>query len=123
MAWTVAPRGPAGGVIHSPFWWKPSQMSATGFEVTQATQVISPYGRLLFPHQIINASPCHGMSGGGVFAWSKELPNPHALAQPKLCGIVTGYDPYYNVFIVTRIGHVLSAMLKEFPDLPISTMK
>ena len=64
-----------------------------------------------------------GMSGGGVFAWSKELPNPHALAQPKLCGIVTGYDRHYNVFIATRIGHVLSAMLKQFPDLPISRMK
>lgn len=64
-----------------------------------------------------------GMSGGGVFAWSKDLPNPHYFAQPKLCGIVTGYNPHHNVFIATRLGHVLSAILNEFPDLPIFPSK
>lgn len=64
-----------------------------------------------------------GMSGGGVFAWSKELPDHKALAQPKLCGIVTFYEPHYNVFLVTRIGYVLVSILKEFPNLPLYPSK
>ncbi len=61
-----------------------------------------------------------GMSGGGVFAWSKESPIPKAIAQPHLVGIITGYSNYHNVFIATRLHHVLCAMHKEFPNLPIS---
>ncbi len=61
-----------------------------------------------------------GMSGGGAFAWSKDLPNPHAMAQPHLVGITTGYSPYHNVFLVTRLGSIIAGIQKEFPDLPIS---
>lgn len=60
-----------------------------------------------------------GMSGGGVFAWSKKFPDPKAIAQPHLVGIITEYSEYHNVFIATRLNHVLSAMHKEFPNLPI----
>lgn len=60
-----------------------------------------------------------GMSGGGAFAWSKDLPNPHALAQPLLVGILTTYSPYHNVFLVTRLGVLLAGILKDFPNLPI----
>ena len=60
-----------------------------------------------------------GMSGGGVFAWSKDLPDPKAIAQPHLVGIITGYSNFHNVFIATRLHHVLSAIHKEFPHLPI----
>lgn len=60
-----------------------------------------------------------GMSGGGVFAWSKDFPDPKAIAQPQLVGIITEYSDYHNVFIATRLHHVLSAMHKEFPHLPI----
>lgn len=61
-----------------------------------------------------------GMSGGGAFAWSKELPNPHAMAQPLLVGITTVYSQYHNVFLVTRLGNVIAGIHKEFPDLPIA---
>ena len=30
-----------------------------------------------------------------------------------------GYSEYHNVFIATRLHHVLSAIHKEFPNLPI----
>lgn len=60
-----------------------------------------------------------GMSGGGAFAWSKELPNPHALSQPYLVGILTTYVPYHNVFVVTRLGSILAGILNDFPHLPI----
>lgn len=60
-----------------------------------------------------------GMSGGGVFAWSKDFPDPKAIAQPHLVGIITGYSSYHNVFIATRLHHVLSAILNEFPHFPI----
>lgn len=60
-----------------------------------------------------------GMSGGGVFAWSKDFPDPKAIAQPHLVGIITGYSSYHNVFIATRLHHVLSAIHNEFPHLPI----
>jgi hypothetical protein len=60
-----------------------------------------------------------GMSGGGVFAWSKDFPDPKAIAQPYLVGIITGYSSYHNVFIATRLHHVLSAIHKELPHLPI----
>ena len=58
-----------------------------------------------------------GMSGGGVFAWSKDFLDPKAIAQPHLVGIITGYSYFHNVFIATRLHHVLSAIHKEFPHL------
>jgi len=61
-----------------------------------------------------------GMSGGGVFAWSKNLPNPDALSQPNLVGVVTAYSEYHNVFISTRIHMIFSTLKNKFPDLPIS---
>lgn len=61
-----------------------------------------------------------GMSGCGVFAWSKLFPDLRGISQPNLVGILTGYSTFHSVFIVTRIHSILSAMLKEFPNLPIS---
>jgi len=60
-----------------------------------------------------------GMSGGGVFAWSKELPKLSALAQPKLGAIVTEYNQSHNVFIATRLACYLTAIKKNEPSLPI----
>ncbi len=60
-----------------------------------------------------------GISGGGVFAWSKSLPDSRALDQPYLVGMVTTYSPHHNVFQVTRLGSVLRGIQKEFPHLPI----
>jgi hypothetical protein len=63
-----------------------------------------------------------GISGGGVFAWSKDLPNPHAMDQPLLVGIVTDYSPHHNVFVATRLGVLLAGIQKRFPHLPLSPL-
>lgn len=60
-----------------------------------------------------------GMSGCGVFAWSKSLPETNYLEQPKLVGILTEYDPHRNVFVASRIHSIIAAIHKDFPDLPI----
>jgi hypothetical protein len=60
-----------------------------------------------------------GMSGGGVFAWSKDLPKLSALAQPKLVGLVTEYHQQQNVFIATRLACYLAAIRLNEPSLPI----
>jgi hypothetical protein len=60
-----------------------------------------------------------GMSGGGVFAWSKELPKLSALAQPKLVAIVTEYNQSHSVFVATRLACYLAAIKKNEPSLPI----
>jgi hypothetical protein len=60
-----------------------------------------------------------GMSGGGVFAWSKDLPRLSALAQPKLVAIVTEYNQSHNVFVATRLACYLVAIKKNEPSLPI----
>jgi len=61
-----------------------------------------------------------GMSGGGVFAWHKELQNPKFVAQPKLVGIVTDYDQGNDAFIATRLNCFIRCIIKNNPDLPIS---
>jgi hypothetical protein len=61
----------------------------------------------------------HGMSGGGVFAWSKRLPDPTALAIPKLVAILTEYRPEHNVFVATRLHCYLACIAKNNPLLPI----
>ena len=61
-----------------------------------------------------------GMSGGGVFAWHKELPNPKFVTQPKLVGIVTDYDQGNDVFIATRLNCFVRCIMKNNPELPIS---
>jgi hypothetical protein len=45
-----------------------------------------------------------GMSGGGIFAWDKALPEMSALRQPKLVAILTEYHEHKNVFIGTRLS-------------------
>jgi hypothetical protein len=60
-----------------------------------------------------------GLSGGGVFAWSKELPDPRALSQPKLTAIVTEYHVRSHVFVATRLSCYLACLKKNDPDLPI----
>ena len=64
----------------------------------------------------ISPSP-HGMSGGGVFAWSKQLPDPAALAIPKLVAITTEYHPEHNIFVSTRLHCFLVCILKNNPSL------
>jgi hypothetical protein len=63
-----------------------------------------------------------GMSGGGIFAWDKELPKLSALKQPKLIGVVTEYHPHQNVFVGTRLHAYLVAMHRNDPSLPIQTV-
>jgi len=60
-----------------------------------------------------------GMSGGGVFAWSKELPKLSALRQPLLSGIITDYYPQHNVFVATRLSYFMMAIRQHNLDLPI----
>jgi hypothetical protein len=74
---------------------------------------------------MLKTRPPHpaGMSGGGVFAWSKELPELSALAQPKLAGILTEYHEHKNVFVGTRLGSYLIAMHQNDPTLPISPIR
>lgn len=60
-----------------------------------------------------------GMSGGGIFAWSKELPKLSALGQPKLAGIVTEYHQHKNIFVGTRLSAYLIAIHRNDPTLPI----
>lgn len=60
-----------------------------------------------------------GMSGGGMFAWSKDLPKLSALAQPRLVAILTEYHPQKNVFVGTRLHSHLMAIHRKVPALPI----
>lgn len=61
-----------------------------------------------------------GVSGGGIFAWDKALPDPSALKQPKLVALVTEYHPNHHVFVGTRLSVLLSALHKHYPDLPFT---
>lgn len=61
----------------------------------------------------------HGMSGGGVFAWNKKLPDIAALANPKLVAILTEYHPEHNVFVATRLHCYLHCIAKNNPSAPI----
>lgn len=61
-----------------------------------------------------------GMSGGGVFAWSKQLLNTKTITQPKLVGIATDYDQSSNVFIATRLNCYIRCIQKSNPQLPIA---
>jgi len=60
-----------------------------------------------------------GMSGGGIFAWSKALPDVSALAQPKLVAILNEYHRHRNVFVGTRLDSYLVAIHRNDPTLPI----
>jgi hypothetical protein len=60
-----------------------------------------------------------GLSGGGVFAWDKDLPKLSALKQPKLIGILTEYHRQKNVFVGTRLGCYLTVIHQADPTLPI----
>ncbi len=60
-----------------------------------------------------------GMSGGGVFAWTKKMSRLEDIVQPKLVGIITDYDESRHVFAATRINCYINAIRKNNPDLPI----
>lgn len=64
----------------------------------------------------------NGMSGGGVFAWTKELPDQSRISQPGLCGITIEYNESENVFIVTRLNLIIACILKNNPDFNISVL-
>lgn len=64
-----------------------------------------------------------GMSGGGIFAWDKALPEVSALRQPKLVGILTEYHQHKNVFIGTRLSAHLMAIHTNDPTLPIAPVR
>ena len=74
---------------------------------------------------MLKTRPPHpaGMSGGGVFAWSKALPKLSALAQPRLVGILTEYHEHKNVFVGTRLSAHLMAIHQSDPTLPISPIR
>lgn len=65
--------------------------------------------------------PClpEGMSGGGIFAWSKELPALRHFGSPHLAGIVHGYDASKSVFLGTRLLCYLRCIRDQHPELPI----
>ncbi len=69
-------------------------------------------------HRTVSPMPS-GMSGGGVFAWSKKLPDPAALAIPKLVAVLTEYHAQYEVFVATRLGYFLAYIANNNPRLPI----
>jgi len=60
-----------------------------------------------------------GMSGGGIFAWSKNLPDLAHVAQPKLVGIVHSYYESESVFVGTRLHCYLRCIRDQHPDLPM----
>jgi hypothetical protein len=64
-----------------------------------------------------------GMSGGGIFAWDKALPEMSALRQPNLVAILTEYHEHKNVFIGTRLSAYLMAIHKNDPTLPIAPVR
>ncbi len=70
---------------------------------------------------MLKSQPPHpeGMSGGGIFAWSKELPRLSALAQPRLVGILTEYHEQKNIFLGSRLSAHLMAIHRNDPSLPI----
>ena len=82
--------------------------------------------RMAYSHQTLKqgvTTKFPGVSGGGVYAWDKRLPDPVALRQPKLAAIVTEFRPHSNVFIATRISCFLACIRRNNPDLPIETVK
>jgi hypothetical protein len=64
-----------------------------------------------------------GMSGCGIFAWDKRLPELSALSQPKLVGILTEYHQSKNVFVGTRLSSHIMAIHKSDPSLPIAQIR
>ena len=62
----------------------------------------------------------HGMSGGGIFAWSKRLPDPTALAVPKLVGVLTEYHRSEHMFLGTRVNRHFSGIASQHSDLPFA---
>lgn len=70
---------------------------------------------------MLKSQPPHpeGMSGGGIFAWDKALPELSALKQPKLVGILTEYHQQKNVFVGSRLHAHLMAIHQNDPSLPI----
>lgn len=91
---------------------KPSHHILIQFRKSRAVNYATMY-RSQIPHP-------EGISGGGVFAWDKRLPELSALKQPKLVGIVTEYHPQLNVFVATRLGCYLAMMHRNDPLLPIA---
>lgn len=65
--------------------------------------------------------PClpEGMSGGGIFAWSKRLPDLRKLEAPKLVGVVHEYHDTRGLFVGTRLSCYLRFIRLQYPDLPI----
>lgn len=74
---------------------------------------------------MLRKQPPHpeGMSGGGIFAWSKALPNLKALSQPKLVAILTEYHQEHNVFVGSRLSIHLNAIHRSDPSLPIVPLR
>jgi hypothetical protein len=77
--------------------------------------------RTIHYSNMLKRQPPHpeGMSGGGIFAWDKALPELSALGQPKLVGILTEYHQHKNVFVGTRLHAHVMAIHKSDPTLPI----
>ena len=67
------------------------------------------------------SAPClpEGMSGGGIFAWSKKIPDPKHLSQPHLVGVVHTHDSSLNAFLGTRLLCYIRCIRDQHPDLPI----
>jgi hypothetical protein len=60
-----------------------------------------------------------GMSGGGIFSWSKKLPDLAHVAQPRLIGVVHSYHASDCVFVGTRLQHYIGCIRVHHPNLPI----
>lgn len=61
-----------------------------------------------------------GMSGGGVFAWAKDLLDPEHLDTPKLCGIIIEHYPGKSLYVATRLDCFINCILMNNPDLPVN---
>jgi hypothetical protein len=58
-----------------------------------------------------------GLSGGGVFSWSKDLPNKNELKTPKLAGIITEYHRNKHFFVSTRLELFIKCICYRYPSL------
>ncbi|MEM9478810.1 MAG: hypothetical protein AAGA58_04015 [Verrucomicrobiota bacterium] len=59
----------------------------------------------------------HGISGGGIFVWQKDIIQNPRTPEFRLCGIVHTYLEKQHVLIGTRLGPYLALIERNWPEL------
>lgn len=73
-------------------------------------------------NQTITTAPLpEGISGGGVFAWPKDMAKRNALPELKLVGIAHSFHEKDRCMAATRINTYLACILRNNPSVNVRT--